>query len=70
MDGWIGDLKPNRIVLNEGKRMNVSGILNILRKRGEFTDNVIDDGQIYQTVEVMAYIHTFPERERQNRDEC
>jgi hypothetical protein len=57
---WIGDLKPNRVVLYGGKRMNVSDLLNILRKRGQFTDTVID-GQIYQTVKVMAYIPSLKE---------
>lgn len=58
--GWIGDLKPNRVLLYDGKRMNVSDLLNILRKRGRFTDMVID-GQIYQTVKVMAYIPSLKE---------
>jgi hypothetical protein len=35
-------------------------LLNILRKGGQFTDTVID-GQIYQTVKVMAYIHSLKE---------
>jgi hypothetical protein len=58
--GWIGDLKPNRVVLYDGKRLNVSDLLNILRKEGQFTDMVID-GQIYQTVKVMAYIPSLKE---------
>lgn len=58
--GWIGNLKPNRIVLYDGKRMHVSDLLNILRKEGQFTDTVID-GQIYQTVKVMAYIPSLKE---------
>ena len=57
---WIGDLKPNRVIIYDGKRMNVSNLLNILRKRGQFTDTVID-GQIYQTVKVMAYIPSLRE---------
>ena len=57
---WIGDLKPNRVIIYDGKRMNVSNLLNILRKRGQFTDMVID-GQIYQTVKVMAYIPSLRE---------
>ena len=59
--GWIGDLKPNRVIIYDGKRMNVSNLLNILRKRGQFTDTVID-GQIYQTVKVMAYIPSLREK--------
>jgi hypothetical protein len=58
--GWIGDLKPNRVIIYDGKRMNVSNLLNILRKRGQFTDTVID-GQIYQTVKVMAYMPSLRE---------
>jgi hypothetical protein len=57
---WIGDLKPNRVVLYDGKRMHVSDLLNILRKEGQFTDTVID-GQIYQTLKVMAYIPSLKE---------
>ena len=57
---WIGDLKPNRVIIYDGKRMNVSNLLNILRKRGQFTDTVID-GQIYQTVKVMAYMPSLRE---------
>ena len=58
---WIGDLKSNRVVIYDGKRMHVSDLLNILRKRGQFTDTVIDDGQIYQTAKVMAYIPSLKE---------
>jgi hypothetical protein len=58
--GWIGDLKPNRVIIYGGKRMNVSDLLNILRKRGQFKDTIID-GQIYQTVKVMAYIPSLKE---------
>ena len=58
--GWIGDLKPNRVILHDDKRMNVSDLLNSLRKRGQFTDTVID-GQIYQTVKIMAYIPSLKE---------
>ncbi len=58
--GWIGDLKPNRVILYDGKRMNVSDLLDSLRRRGQFTDTVID-GQIYQTVKVMAYIPSLKE---------
>jgi hypothetical protein len=57
---WIGDLKPNRVVLYDGKRIHVSDLLNILRKEGQFTDTVID-GQIYQTLKVMAYIPSLKE---------
>ena len=57
---WIGDLKSNRVIIYDGKRMNVSDLLDILRKRGQFTDTVID-GQIYQTVKVMAYIPSMKE---------
>ena len=53
--GWIGDLKPNRVIFYDGKRMNVSDLMDSLRRRGQLTDTVID-GQIYQTVKVMAYI--------------
>ena len=42
-------------IIYDGKRINVSNLMNILRKRGQFTDTVID-GQIYQTVKVMTYI--------------
>ncbi len=58
--GWIGDLKPNRVIIYDGKRMNVSDLLNILRKRGQFKDTIID-GQIYQTVKVMVYIPSLKE---------
>ena len=58
--GWIGDLKPNRVIIYDDRRMNVSNLLNILRKSGQFTDTVID-GQIYQTVKVMAYIPSLRE---------
>jgi hypothetical protein len=57
---WIGDLKPNRVVLYDGKRMHVTDLINILRKRGQFTDTVID-GQIYQTVKVIVYIPSMKE---------
>ena len=57
---WIGDLKPNRVVLYDDKRMHVSDLLNILRKEGQFTDLVID-GQIYQTLKVIAYIPSLKE---------
>ena len=57
---WIGDLKPNRVILYEGERMNVSDLLNSLRRRGQFTDTIID-GQIYQTVKIMAYIPSLKE---------
>ena len=40
--------------------MHMSDLLNILRKGGQFTDTVID-GQIYQTVKVMAYIPSLKE---------
>ena len=40
--------------------MSMLDILNILRKGGQFTDTVID-GQIYQTVKVMAYIPSLKE---------
>jgi hypothetical protein len=66
---WIGDLKPNRVILYDGKRMHVPELPDIPRKEGHFTDTVIN-GQIYQTVKVMAYIHTFPERERQHSNQC
>ena len=58
--GWIGELKSNRVVLYEGKSMRMLDLLNILRKGGQFTDTVID-GQIYQTVKVMAYIPSLKE---------
>jgi DDE superfamily endonuclease len=58
---WIGDLKPNRVILYDGKRMHVSDLMNILRKEGQFTDTIIDDGQIYQTMKVMAYIPSLKE---------
>lgn len=58
--GWIGELKSNRVVLYEGKSMHMLDLLNILRKGGQFTDTVID-GQIYQTVKVMAYIPSLKE---------
>lgn len=58
--GWIGDLKLNRVVIYDGKRMHISDLLNILRKEGQFTDTMIDD-QIYQTVKVMAYIPSIKE---------
>ena len=58
--GWIGDLKSNRVVLYNGKSMHVLDLMNILRKGGQFTDTVID-GQIYQTVKVMAYIPSLKE---------
>jgi hypothetical protein len=58
--GWIGDLKPNRVILYDGKHMNVSDLLNSLRKRGRLSDTIID-GQIYQTVKVMAYIPSLKE---------
>ena len=57
---WIGDLKPNRVILYEGERMNVSDLLNSLRRRAQFTDTIID-GQIYQTVKIMAYIPSLKE---------
>ena len=57
---WIGDLKPNRVVFYDGKRMNMSDLLDILRKEGKFTDTIID-GQIYQTVKVMAHIPSLKE---------
>ena len=40
--------------------MHMLDLLNILRKGGQFTDTVID-GQIYQTVKVMAYIPSLKE---------
>ena len=58
--GLIGELKSNRIALYEGKSMHMLDLLNILRKGGQFTDTVID-GQIYQTVKVMAYIPSLKE---------
>jgi hypothetical protein len=58
--GWIGELKSNRVVLYEGKSMHMLDLLNILRKGGQFTDTVID-GQIYQTVKVMAYVPSLKE---------
>ena len=58
--GWIADLKSNRVVLYNGKSMHVLDLMNILRKGGQFTDTVID-GQIYQTVKVMAYIPSLKE---------
>ena len=58
--GWIGDLKPNRVIIYDDKRMNVSNLLNILSKRGQFTDMVID-GQIYQTAKVIAYVPSLKE---------
>jgi hypothetical protein len=58
--GWIGELKSNRVVLYDGKSMHMLDLLNILRKGGQFTDTVID-GQIYQTVKVMAYIPSLKE---------
>jgi hypothetical protein len=57
---WIGDVKPNRVVLYDGKHMHVTDLINILRKRGQFTDTVID-GQIYQTVKVIVYIPSMKE---------
>lgn len=57
---WIGELKHNRVILYDGKRMHVSDLMNILRK-GQFTDTVIEDGQIYQIMKVMAYIPSLKE---------
>jgi uncharacterized protein (DUF433 family) len=56
---WIGDLKPNRVILYDGKRMHVSELLDTLRE-GQFIDTMID-GQIYQTVKVMAYMPSLKE---------
>jgi hypothetical protein len=55
-----GDLKPNRVVLYDGRRMHVSDLLTILRKRDQFTDTAID-GQTYQTVKVMVYVPSLKE---------
>ena len=58
--GWIGDLKSNRVIVYDGKRMNVSDLINILRKRGKFTDTIID-GEIYNAVKLKAYIPSLKE---------
>jgi hypothetical protein len=57
----VSHISPLRVILYDGKRMHVSDLMNILRKEGQFTDTIIDDGQIYQTMKVMAYIPSLKE---------
>lgn len=57
---WIGDMKSNRIVFYDGRKMHVTELVALLRERGQFTD-VIIDGEIYQAAKVTAYIPSLKE---------
>lgn len=57
---WIGDMKSNRIVFYDGRKMHVTELVALLRERGQFTD-VIIDGEIYHAAKVTAYIPSLKE---------
>lgn len=57
---WIGDMKSNRVIVYEGKKMHASDLIDILRKRGRFTDTIID-GEIYNAVKLKAYMPSLKE---------
>jgi hypothetical protein len=54
--GWIGDMKSNRVIVYEGKKMHVSDLIDIVMERGRFTDTIID-GEIYNAVKLKVYIY-------------
>ena len=58
--GWIGDMKSNRVIIYEGKKMHASDLIDILRERGRFTDTIID-GEIYNAVKLKVYIPSLKE---------
>ena len=57
---WIGDMKSNRVIIYEGKKMHASDLIDVLRERGMFTD-VIIDGEIYNVVKLKAYMPSLKE---------
>lgn len=63
--GWIGDMKSNRVIVYEGKKMHVSDLIDILRERGRFTDTIID-GEIYNAVKLKVYIPSLLKKENIN----
>ena len=63
--GWIGDMKSNRVIIYEGKKMHVSDLIDILRERGRFTDTIID-GEIYNAVKLKVYIPSLLKKENIN----
>lgn len=58
--GWIGDMKSNRVIVYESKKMHVSDLIDVLRERGIFTDTIID-GEIYNAVKLTVYIPSLKE---------
>ena len=54
--GWIGDMKSNRVIIYEGKKMHASDLIDILRERGKFTNTIID-GEIYNAVKLRCTYH-------------
>ena len=67
--GWIGDMKSNRVIVYEGKKMNASDLIDILRERGRFTDTIID-GEIYNAVKLKVYIPSTKKRKYQHYNQC
>jgi len=63
--GWIGDMKSNRVIVYEGKKMHVSDLIDIVMKRGRFTDTIID-GEIYNAVKLKVYIPSLLKKENIN----
>lgn len=57
---WIGDMKSNRIVFYDGRKMHVTELAALLRGRGQFTDAVIG-GEVYHVAKVTAYIPSLKE---------
>lgn len=63
--GWIGDMKSNRVIVYEGKKMHVSDLIDIIMERGRFTDTIID-GEIYNAVKLKVYIPSLLKKENIN----
>jgi DDE family transposase len=63
--GWIGDMKSNRVIVYEGKKMHVSDLIDIVMERGRFTDTIID-GEIYNAVKLKVYIPSLLKKENIN----
>ncbi|MGB8934475.1 MAG: hypothetical protein WCC17_05150, partial [Candidatus Nitrosopolaris sp.] len=64
---WIGDMKSNRVIVYEGKKMHASDLIDILRKRGRFTDTIID-GEIYNCK--VKGVHAITKRKYQDCNQC
>jgi len=52
---WVGEIKCNRIVLHEGKRIRLDGLFDLMCSEGGFHD-VEMNGELYQACKVDVYM--------------